>query len=122
MGKRELQKEKKIALLEVIKNKKSVLFGNFKNVTAVQKQEAWEDVLLKAKSLELASSEKSWIYVRDNLFGLWKSRTLVLNNSLYLLLDYFIEQNLYSFRTSVITCAKRGLVVGASKFWMRWTL
>lgn len=70
-------KKKKIALLELIKNKKTVLFGNFKNVTAVQKQEAWEDVLLKAKSLELASNDKSWIYARDNLFGLWKSRTLV---------------------------------------------
>lgn len=77
MGKREIQKERKIALLEVIKCKRAVLFGNFKNVTSIQKQDAWEEVLLKAKSLELATNEKTWTYARDNLFGLWKSRSLV---------------------------------------------
>ncbi|XP_073828452.1 uncharacterized protein [Musca autumnalis] len=67
-----------MALLNVIKEKKDILFASFKNnnVTKKHKQEAWEEVLKKAQSLQLASSQKTWTFARDNLFGLWKSRTL----------------------------------------------
>lgn len=77
MVKKEFLIEKKLAVLAVIKEKKDVLFGNFKNTTNIEKRDAWEEVLDKAKSLELASADKKWTYARDGLFGLWKCRTLV---------------------------------------------
>lgn len=73
---------KKLAVLEVIKEKKSILFGNFKNkLTAKEKEAAWNEVLQKAQSLQLAGADKSWTYARDNLFGLWKCRALVSTSS-----------------------------------------
>lgn len=44
----------------------------------MQKEEAWKEVLKKAQSLGLASESRDWTYARDHIFGLWKSRTLVL--------------------------------------------
>ncbi|XP_049306219.1 uncharacterized protein LOC125777788 [Bactrocera dorsalis] len=75
---RKIQIEKKLAVLNVIKEKKSILFASFKNnrVSKLDKQAAWEDVLKKAQSLQLASAQKTWTYARDSLFGLWKSRTM----------------------------------------------
>ncbi|XP_049302136.1 uncharacterized protein LOC125775520 [Bactrocera dorsalis] len=75
---RKIQIEKKLAVLNVIKEKKSILFASFKNnrVNKLDKQAAWEDVLKKAQSLQLASAQKTWTYARDSLFGLWKSRTM----------------------------------------------
>lgn len=78
MGKKDFIIQKKLAVLSVVKEKKHVLFGNFKKTTNAAKQNAWEEVLAVAKSLELVSSERNWTYVRDNLYGLWKSRTLVI--------------------------------------------
>ncbi|KAI5692983.1 hypothetical protein M8J75_005218 [Diaphorina citri] len=45
-------------------------------LTARDKEEAWKEVLLKAKSLKLAAAEKTWTYARDSLWSAWKSKTL----------------------------------------------
>ena len=69
---------KKLAVLQIIKEKREVLFGNFKkNISQHDKQAAWTEVLQKAQSLQLVGADKSWTYARDNLFGLWKCRALV---------------------------------------------
>jgi len=41
------------------------------------KIDAWNEVLLKAKSLEVVSDQRDWTYVRDKIWGHWKSRVLV---------------------------------------------
>ncbi|XP_008482107.1 uncharacterized protein LOC103518796 [Diaphorina citri] len=67
----------KLALLEIIKEKKATLFGALSpTLTARDKEEAWKEVLLKAKSLKLAAAEKTWTYARDSLWSAWKSKTL----------------------------------------------
>lgn len=69
---------KKLAVLEVIKDKKEILFGNFNNkLTQADKQAAWTEVLQRAQSLQLVGADKTWTFARDNLFGLWKCRALV---------------------------------------------
>lgn len=105
MGKRELIKEKKLAVLEKIKERKDILFASFQNnaVTNADKQKGWEEVLETAKSLELASAERTWTFARDNLFGLWKSRTLVSIGFayVYLFLDrYSIAKILHKYVVS----------------------
>ncbi|PSN41065.1 hypothetical protein C0J52_18311 [Blattella germanica] len=68
---------KKLAVLEVIKDKKEILFGNFNNkLTQADKQAAWTEVLQRAQSLQLVGADKTWTFARDNLFGLWKCRAL----------------------------------------------
>lgn len=69
--------KQKLALLEEVKKRKNVLFGSFNNTTKLEKEAAWKEVLVVAHSMQLASADKDWRYARDNLFGLWKSRTLV---------------------------------------------
>ncbi|XP_049316810.1 uncharacterized protein LOC125779494 [Bactrocera dorsalis] len=71
-------KANKLAVLQVIKGKKDSLFGSFQNnaTCKTQKQDGWTEVLKTAQSLGLAAANREWTYARDNLFGLWKSRTL----------------------------------------------
>lgn len=88
MNKRGEINAKKLAVLASIEEKKSVLFGNFKNTCAKEKQSAWEEVLEKAKALELASADRSWTYARDNLFGLWKSRSIASKYFLFLIVGF----------------------------------
>lgn len=76
MSKRAAISKKKLALLSYIEDRKQILFGNFKVTTNKEKQTAWEEVLEKAKALELVSADREWTYVRDNIFGLWKSRSM----------------------------------------------
>lgn len=48
---------KKLAVLEVIKDKKEILFGNFNNkLTQADKQAAWTEVLQRAQSLQLVGA------------------------------------------------------------------
>jgi len=68
----------KLAILSMIKDKKDILFGKFKTDLENQtKVKEWECILVKAKSLEMVGSGKDWKYIRDNLFGIWKSRAMV---------------------------------------------
>ncbi|XP_036339327.1 uncharacterized protein LOC118748765 [Rhagoletis pomonella] len=71
-------REKKLAVLEVVKKKKNILFGTFQNKIAnkIEKEAAWKEVLEKAQSLGLAAPNRDWTYARDHIFGLWKSRAL----------------------------------------------
>ncbi|XP_053945309.1 uncharacterized protein LOC128854881 [Anastrepha ludens] len=71
-------KDKKLAVLEIVKKKKDILFGAFQNnaINKIEKEAAWKEVLKKAQFLGLASASREWTYARDHLFGLWKSRTL----------------------------------------------
>jgi len=67
-----------VALLQLIKDKKTSLFGKFSNeLDHGMKTAAWEEVLLKAKSLEIVAANKNAAYVRDSVWGVWRARTLV---------------------------------------------
>lgn len=69
--------EKKLALLQTIREKKAILFGQFSSdVEKLTIDAAWEDVLCHAKSLALVTEKRDTSYVRK-LFSQWKSRTLV---------------------------------------------
>jgi len=73
-----MPEESKLALLNLIKEKKDVLFGKFSSeLDNHMKHAAWEAVLDKAKSLQLVTEKRDSTYVRDKLYGLWKSRALV---------------------------------------------
>ena len=64
--------------MEVIKDKKEILFGNFNNkLTQADKQAAWTEVVQRAQSLQLVGADKTWTFERDNLFGLGKCRVVV---------------------------------------------
>lgn len=68
----------KLALLQHIKEKRELLFGKFSSeVDHKMKAEAWNDILLKAKSLQLVTENRDAAYVRDKLYGVWKCRALV---------------------------------------------
>lgn len=83
---RSILNKKKIAVLDVVKANKDVLFAVFNNntVTKNDKATAWSKVLRAAKNLKIAGETKSWQFARDSLFGVWKSRTLVNNYNIYL--------------------------------------
>jgi len=67
-----------VALLQLIKDKKSIIFGKFSNEPDHgMKSAAWEEVLLKAKSLEIFAATKNAAYVRDSVWGVWRARTLL---------------------------------------------
>lgn len=71
-------REKKLALLHFIKEKKEVLFAAFSgSLNNAEKEGAWQEVADQAKSLGLAGIDRHWTFVRDSLFGVWKSRALV---------------------------------------------
>lgn len=74
---KEFKKQNKLALLNAIREKKSVLFGSFNVTNNQEKVEAWKSVHTIAQSLQLATSDRSWQFTRDKLYGLWKCRTLV---------------------------------------------
>ncbi|OXA49679.1 hypothetical protein Fcan01_15337 [Folsomia candida] len=70
-------KSHKLPLLNMIKQKKSILFGNFSSdLDNKAKTNAWNEVLLKAKSLQIVSAERNYAFVRDKVYGAWKTRTL----------------------------------------------
>jgi len=66
----------KLAVLELIKDEKDVLFGDFKSTTKERKQAAWTKVLHRAQSLGLATADRKWEHARDALYGVWKCRTM----------------------------------------------
>lgn len=69
---------KKLAILQVIQEEKNILFAPFSSkVTHDEKTKAWEKVLSKAKAIGLVSENRDWKFVRDKLYSVWKSRTLV---------------------------------------------
>jgi hypothetical protein len=73
-----ISEAKKVALLTLINSKKRILFGKFSNeLDSRQKEDAWNEVLLKAKSLEMVQDNRDYKYVRDKLYGVWRVRTLV---------------------------------------------
>jgi len=70
--------EKKVALLKAIQERKQILFGKFSDeIDNKKKVAAWNDILLVAKSLEIVSEQREWAYVRDTIWGQWRSRALV---------------------------------------------
>jgi hypothetical protein len=70
--------DKKLAILTMIKEKKHILFGQFSSTLEnAQKQDAWKEVLLKAQSIGACGAERDWTWVRDSLYGVWKSRSVV---------------------------------------------
>jgi hypothetical protein len=69
----------KIELLKMIKEKKLILFGNFTDeLENKMKNDAWDEVVVKAKSLQLIREDRDADFVRDKLYGQWKSRALVI--------------------------------------------
>jgi len=70
----------KLAVLQKIKQEKSVLFGPFSNdLTKQKKCEKWKEVTDLAESLGLVTG-KQWQYFRDTLWSNWRKRTLVSKN------------------------------------------
>jgi len=67
----------KVALLKKIREEKEGLFGAFSNtLTKSDKTKKWKEMTEFAHSLGFAE-EKDWTYVRDTVWGNWKTRTLV---------------------------------------------
>lgn len=79
MNKRSKLVMKKVIVLQKVYDLKEILFANFKNTTVTKedKIKAWEKVLKVAQANFVASPGQSWKYMRDNVFGTWKSRSLV---------------------------------------------
>jgi hypothetical protein len=75
-----IKTQNKLTLLDAIRQRKSVLFGNFKTTSNDEKMESWKSVHNIAHALQLATSDCSWQIIRDKLYGLWKCRTLVSTN------------------------------------------
>ena len=73
-----MSKASKIALLNLIQCKKTILFGKFSSdLDNKEKHLAWTEVLMKAQSLTIVSSDRDVAFVRDKVWGVWKSRALV---------------------------------------------
>jgi len=72
-----IKTQNKLTLLDAIQHRKSVLFGNFKTTSNDEKVESWKNVHNIAQALQLATSDRSWQFIRNKLYGLWKCRTLV---------------------------------------------
>lgn len=71
-------KQQKLSVLEVVGRLKELLFAPLSSkVTQQVKMQAWNEVLERAKMVNLASDEEDWTYARDKLFNTWKSRTMV---------------------------------------------
>ncbi|KAF6197668.1 hypothetical protein GE061_008634 [Apolygus lucorum] len=67
----------KMAVLRAIEEEKRVIFSKFDtNITHEMKVNAWSKVLCRAKAVGLCDQSRSWEFVRDKMFGVWKSRTL----------------------------------------------
>ncbi len=70
--------DKKMALLQMINAEKKLIFGKFTpGVEKTNKIAGWNRILEKAKALELATSDRTWEYVRDSLWATWKKRAMV---------------------------------------------
>ena len=68
-----------MAVCDVVESKKDILFGKFgrgMNDTR-EKMEAWKEVRDKAVELEACTDDRNWQWVRDKLWGAWKSKALV---------------------------------------------
>lgn len=74
-NKREI--EKKLAVLQRIREKKSILFGQFStDIEKIVIDKAWEEILVFAKSIAILGENKDVSHLRK-LFSQWKSRTMV---------------------------------------------
>ncbi|CAG7832732.1 unnamed protein product [Allacma fusca] len=72
-----LEDSSKMVILTMIRDNKDVLFGNFTSeLENIQKKKAWVDILVKAQSIGACNSSRKWEFVRDSMWGNWKSRTL----------------------------------------------
>jgi len=59
--------------------KKNILFGKFSDeIDHNKKVAAWKEVLVIAKSLEIVTEQRDWTYLRDSIWGQWRSRALVM--------------------------------------------
>lgn len=69
---------RQLVVLEKVESLKDILFA-LDNSPATQQvtEQAWEEVLKSAKKMRLASSKRDWKYMRDDLYNVWKSRTMV---------------------------------------------
>ena len=75
---KKLTTEVRMTILEMILERKDVLFGSFSSTLEnSMKRSAWEEILVKAKSLEACESARDWIFLRDKMYGQWKTQTLV---------------------------------------------
>ena len=55
-----------------------MLFAPFSStVTHDMKVAGWEKVLTTAKSIGVVAQERDWKFLRDKVFSVWKSRTLL---------------------------------------------
>lgn len=71
--------DEKIAILNVIRDNKDVLFGKFTNVlTHEVKVEKWKDIAEKVKASGIYCKE--WKYLRDTTWQNWRKRTIVSTN------------------------------------------
>lgn len=67
-----------MALLNVIQEKRSILFGKISEVDNKQRHLGWMEVLSSAQSLQIVSAERDFAFVRDKIWGVWKSRAMVI--------------------------------------------
>lgn len=75
---RQIQKQKKLVLLEKILEKKQILFAPFSDsITHEMKDAAWQEVLLVAQSQTLVNEGRDWTFVRDKIWSKLKSKALV---------------------------------------------
>jgi hypothetical protein len=66
-------------LWKMIQEKKSILFGKFTDeLENKMKNDAWDEVVVKPKSLQLIREDRDADVVRDKLYGQWKSRAFVI--------------------------------------------
>ncbi|KAI5745387.1 hypothetical protein M8J76_010602 [Diaphorina citri] len=74
---RQIQKQKKLVLLEKILEKKQILFAPFSDsITHEMKDAAWQEVLLVAQSQTLVNEGRDWTFVRDKIWSKLKSKAL----------------------------------------------
>lgn len=70
--------DRKLSVLEVINEEKSILFAQFSStITHADKVRGWEAVLHRAKAVGLVAQNRDWRFIRDKVFSVWKSRTMV---------------------------------------------
>ncbi|CAG7733861.1 unnamed protein product [Allacma fusca] len=77
VGKRAENDTHKLTILTMIREQKEVLFGKFSSDMENQnKEKAWNEVLLKSQSIGICNGNRDWKFLRDKMYGVWKSRTL----------------------------------------------
>lgn len=69
---------RKLSVLEVIEEEKGILFAPLSSsITQTDKVRGWQAVLHRAKVVGLVAPYRDWKFIRDKVFSVWKSRTMV---------------------------------------------